>query len=310
MDVLALAAVEAGRRTVATLIDVSGYVLLAALTTAALGVYGWDGRVRAWLQGRKGRSVLAAVAAATATPLCSCGSTAVVVGMMASAVPWAPVVAFMVASPLTSPGEFLFAAGLLGWEFATALLAASVLLGLAAGGIADLAERRGWLRDQARIRPIAGGGGPATPVPAGTTASGVRVLVLLRETIRGGVAILPWLAGFAFVGYFLDGLVPDAWLAALFGEGRRYGVLLAATLGIPFYLGNTASLPMAASLAGSGMSPGAALAFVITGAGTSVGAITGALTIARWRVVAIVVGTLWAGAVLAGLAFDAWMGVW
>jgi hypothetical protein len=31
----------------------------------------------------------------------------------------------------------------------------------------------------------------------------------------------------------------------------------------------------------------------------------GALTIARWRVLAIVVGTLWVGAVLAGYVFDA-----
>ena len=32
------------------------------------------------------------------------------------------------------------------------------------------------------------------------------------------------------------------------------------------------------------MSQGAALAFLITGAGTSIGALGGALTIARWRV--------------------------
>jgi hypothetical protein len=38
-----------------------------------------------------------------------------------------------------------------------------------------------------------------------------------------------------------------------------------------------------------------------TGAGTSVGAISGGLLIARWRVLAIVVGTLWIGAIVAGL---------
>jgi hypothetical protein len=39
----------------------------------------------------------------------------------------------------------------------------------------------------------------------------------------------------------------------------------------------------------------------VTGAGTSIGAISGGLVIARWRVIAIVVGTLWVGAVVAGL---------
>jgi len=54
----------------------------------------------------------------------------------------------------------------------------------------------------------------------------------------------------------------------------------------------------------SGMSQGAALAFLITGAGTSLGALGGALTIARWRVIAIVVGTLWLGAILIGFAYN------
>jgi uncharacterized membrane protein YraQ (UPF0718 family) len=49
------------------------------------------------------------------------------------------------------------------------------------------------------------------------------------------------------------------------------------------------------------MGAGPAVAFLITGAGTSIGAVSGGLVIARWRVLAIVVGTLWVGAVVAGL---------
>jgi uncharacterized membrane protein YraQ (UPF0718 family) len=55
----------------------------------------------------------------------------------------------------------------------------------------------------------------------------------------------------------------------------------------------------------AGMSPGAAMAFMISGAGTSIGAIGGALTIARWRVVALVIATLWAGAIAFGLLYNA-----
>ena len=52
------------------------------------------------------------------------------------------------------------------------------------------------------------------------------------------------------------------------------------------------------------MRQGAALAFLISGAGTSIGAIAGALTIARWRVIALVVSVLWIGTVVSGFAFD------
>ncbi len=43
---------------------------------------------------------------------------------------------------------------------------------------------------------------------------------------------------------------------------------------------------------------------MISGAGTSIGAIAGALTIARWRVVGLVVAILWIGAMLCGFAYD------
>jgi len=64
--------------------------------------------------------VLASTAVAVATPLCSCGTTAVVLGMMAGSISWAPIVAFMVASPLTSPEGLIYSAGLFGWPFAWA----------------------------------------------------------------------------------------------------------------------------------------------------------------------------------------------
>jgi GH15 family glucan-1,4-alpha-glucosidase len=84
------------------------------------------------------------------------------------------------------------------------------------------------------------------------------------------------------------------------GGNSLWSVPLAATLGIPVYLNGDASLPMIASLMDGGMGAGPALAFLITGAGTSIGAFSGMLVIARWRVVALVVGSLWAGSIVLG----------
>jgi uncharacterized membrane protein YraQ (UPF0718 family) len=109
---------------------------------------------------------------------------------------------------------------------------------------------------------------------------------------------------FAFLGYLINGLIPSDWITGLFGNGHAYSVPLAATLGLPFYINSEASLPLVRAMLDSGMSQGAALAFLISGAGTSIGAIGGALTIARWRVITIVVGTLWVGAMVIGLLFD------
>jgi len=128
--------------------------------------------------------------------------------------------------------------------------------------------------------------------------------IIAQQLYRDGSRLLLMFFGFAFLGYLINGLIPATWIPSLFGGGHAYGVPLAATLGLPFYINSEASLPLVRAMLDSGMSQGAALAFLIAGAGTSIGAIGGALTIARWRVIAIVVGTLWAGAIALGLAYD------
>lgn len=110
--------------------------------------------------------------------------------------------------------------------------------------------------------------------------------------------------GFSFIGYFLNGIIPQDWIKTAFGSGNAFSIPLAAILGIPFYLNTEASLPLVRAFMDSGMSQGAALAFLITGAGTSIGALAGALTIARWRVIGIVLGTLVVGAVFLGSSYD------
>jgi uncharacterized membrane protein YraQ (UPF0718 family) len=293
------------------------FLLLGILSAAALQVYVGTDRIAALFQRRTGLAVGGSVAAAVATPFCSCGTTAVVLSMLASAVPWAPVVAFMVASPLTSPDELLVSAGLFGWPFALFFFASSIVLGLAGGGVAFIAERAGLLEGQARF------GAPACatemcPVDPPARVAGIgpgaahvsefagqddpwRLGELGRQVVTLGRRMIVLFVGFAAIGYLAIALVPTAWLTTLLGGSSPLSVVLAATLGVPFYVSTEASLPLLASLMHGGMGPGPAMAFLITGAGTSVAALSGALLIARWRVLAIIVGTLWVGAIGLGL---------
>lgn len=67
------------------------------------------------------------------TPLCACGTMAVVLSLLTTALPWGPIMAFLVSSPLMSPDTFVLLSGFLGIKFAVALTAASIILGLGAG---------------------------------------------------------------------------------------------------------------------------------------------------------------------------------
>jgi uncharacterized membrane protein YraQ (UPF0718 family) len=346
------------------------YLAISLVIAVGLKLYVNAEKVSAFLQRYRGAGVIAATTAAVTTPFCSCGTTAVILGMMTSSVSWAPIVAFMVASPLTSPEGLVYSAGLFGWPFALAFYLASIVLGLSGGWIAAALEKHGWLANQARnlepapaacgcsaqnraptasgrvyglelplirpsdqesacgcasvrpaVQPAGCGCGssetsdnieePEPGCACGATTSAqsnsqpkVTQARVLRELYYNAKYLVTMFTGFAFVGYFLNGLFPASWVTALFGSGNVYSVPLAATLGLPLYINSEASLPLVRAMLENGMSMGAALAFLIVGAGTSIGAIAGAFTIARWRVVALVVGVLWVGAILFGYAFN------
>ncbi len=313
------------------------YLLISIVAAAAVPVYVGTERLGGWLSRRRWVAVGAAVLLATLTPFCSCGTTAIVLGMIATRSPWAPIIAFMVASPLTSPEELFLSAGLFGWPFALLLFGGTIVLGFAAGAVTDLVERAGWLARQARMQghdnrscPSAGCGsgsrstatgpegsctGPATAtavlapvsVRAGL-ASRLRLRQFARELSTTGRRLAVYFLGFGTVGYLAIELLPSGLLTSLLGGHSAGAVALAAVLGIPVYITTEASLPMVAALIHGGLGLGPAMAFLVTGAGTSVGAIAGAFVIARARVIGLVVGLLLAGALGLGWLTGAVLG--
>lgn len=102
--------------------------------------------------------------------------------------------------------------------------------------------------------------------------------------------------GYSAIGYLLIELLPTGLLS---GHSPA-SIALAAAAGVPVYITTEASLPMVAALVHGGLGLGPAMAFLVTGAGTSIGAITGAFVIARARVTALVVALLFAGALILG----------
>ncbi len=79
--------------------------------------------------------------------------------------------------------------------------------------------------------------------------------------------------------YFLIGIalsavfqryVPSEIFAGLFGRNHGFGVLMAATIGVPLYVCGGGTIPMLAEWLQSGMSIGSAAAFMITGPATKI----------------------------------------
>jgi len=131
--------------------------------------------------------------------------------------------------------------------------------------------------------------------------------VRLKDGLRFGLVELfdhtiPWVILGLLVAAWIDPLIADTSLRDL---PNYVQVPLFAVLGIPVYVCASGSTPVAAVLIFQGVSPGAALAFLIAGPATNVTTF-GILTQLHGRGVAIAFGiSVGLGAIISGFAVDA-----
>ncbi len=324
---------------------------LGVCIAGALRVYLDAERMKQWLLNRPALSIPATVAFGAFTPFCACGTMAVVLGMLASSLPWGAIMAFLTSSPLMSPDEFVLISGILGLRFAIALTAASVFIGVGSGYVANLFQKKtSFFADQLRFSSPAKKASPRKVVvtreemrsaafvpsvsyrnaassaccagaqanaccataevikPATPFAALIRRLKLdeLVETIFeiGFKKILPLFLAFAAVGYLINRFVPASWISAVFGAKNIFAVPIAAIVGLPLYVSGSAAIPLMDSLLQAGVSPGAMLAFMITGPGTSAGVIAGIASILKRRAIAFYLVCLMVSAIVLGYLYD------
>ncbi|HNW87182.1 MAG TPA: permease [Candidatus Limiplasma sp.] len=131
----------------------NGWVLaLSVMTAVALKTYVNSEKLAHALTGRAKVSIFLSVAIGAFTPFCACGTMAVLVGMLTTALPWGPIMAFLTSSPLMSPDGFVMISGMLSLRFALVLTLASLVIGLGSGFITQWIEKHtGYLREQARF---------------------------------------------------------------------------------------------------------------------------------------------------------------
>ena len=115
------------------------------------------------------------------------------------------------------------------------------------------------------------------------------------------------LAGWFLVGLLLAGLItvliPDDVFSKYLGAGLP-AMLLMLAVGIPLYICATASTPIAAALILKGVSPGAALVFLLAGPATNIASLTALTGVLGKRATAIYLTTIAVSAVFFGLVVD------
>ncbi len=125
-----------------------------------------------------------------------------------------------------------------------------------------------------------------------------------RDVARESWRLGRWLLLAFVMEALILAYVPQEAIAGTLGGGNPLAVSMAALIGAPLYLTEVAALPIVSGLLQSGMSPGAAIAFLIAGPTTTVPAMAAVWTLVRPRVFVLYVGIVVVGAVVLGTATD------
>jgi uncharacterized membrane protein YraQ (UPF0718 family) len=93
---------------------------------------------------------------------------------------------------------------------------------------------------------------------------------LLKNIGRNIKATGLWFLAGVILSALFQRYVPAEFISSLFGENEGFGVLMAATIGVPLYACGGGTIPLLLQWLSDGMSMGSATAFMITGPATKI----------------------------------------
>lgn len=96
------------------------------------------------------------------------------------------------------------------------------------------------------------------------------LLRLLKNIWRNTKATGPYFLLGVVLASLFQRYVPETTMVSIFGGNRAFGILMAATIGVPLYACGGGTIPLLQQWLATGMSMGSATAFMITGPATKI----------------------------------------
>ncbi|MEQ8308190.1 MAG: permease [Hoeflea sp.] len=293
---------------VSALLGTLPYILFAVALIAGLKAAGAEAAIAAAFKGRETRMIFMAALFGGLAPFCSCEVIPFIAGLLALGAPLSAVMAFWLSSPLIDPPTLLITAAALGWPFAIGKAVAAVALGLFGGFAVKSAMGAGLFGNPLKTSTHKGCGCGPDPFSGKPVwrfwQEESRRSVFRQEAIANGVFLIKWLA----LAYVLEAVlvtyVPASAIAGLVGGEGLAPIAIAAIVGMPAYLNSYVAPPLLAGLIEQGMSNGAAMAFMISGAVSSIPAMAAVWSLVRKQVFAAYIGLGVSGAIVSGLVFQ------
>lgn len=244
-----------------TVAEMSPYLLFGFFAAGLLSAFISQSVVERHLGGKGLWPLLKASLFGVPLPLCSCGVIPVTMSLRKHGASKGSAISFLLSTPQTGADSIFVTLSLLGPVFAIFRPLAAFVTGVVGGILVNIFDR---------------GTEPENLEPEKYSDQCCRSGGL-RQKLTGGLKYgfvtlprdigKPMLVGLV-VAAFISALVPDGYFAEKLGTGI-VPMLVMIVLGIPVYVCATASVPVAAALILKGLTPGAALVFLLTGPATN-----------------------------------------
>jgi len=295
--------------TIALLLDASPYILFGIAVAGLLRMFLSTDYVARNLGKGRFKPVLKAALLGIPIPLCSCGVLPAAASLRKQGASKGATTAFLISTPESGIDSIAVSWALLDPIMTIARPLVAFVTAFAAGisqaifgGVEELEERD---IDNGCAVDGCCDGKDCDPVEHNNHHS-------FLEKVVGGMKYAfgeLWgdLAGWFAVGLLFAGvitaLVPEELVTSYLGGGLS-AMLLMLLVGVPLYICATASTPIAAALILKGVSPGAALVFLLVGPATNVASLSVLVGMLGKRAVGIYLGAIAVVSVLAGLTVD------
>jgi len=282
------------------------FFLVSVGISAWVTVSGFSERIKAVFNQREKIAIAGAAVVGATIPICSCGVIPLIAAMLASGVPLGPVMAFWISSPLMSPSMFVLTAGVLGMDYAVARLVTAVLMGAGAGYLIYVLSSSGLLNNQ--LHGLSLSQSSCCGSDEATDTTGASDSRFWRNFWPEVWNVSLFLGKWLLIAFILESLIvhyvnPD-WISSLLGKDRFFSIPLATAIGIPVYTSGVGAIPIVEGLLKSGMSHGAALAFLVAGPVTTIPAMTAVFALVKRQTFAIYLGVGIFGSLISGYVYQ------
>ncbi len=252
-------------------------------------------------------SVIKAVALGIPLPLCSCGVIPVAASLRQKGASKGAVAAFTAATPQTGVDSIAATYSLMGWIFMLGRLVADLIAGILAGVLINLLVGEKTKTEAVPATPQSGSPAKSCCADKATESQAQSPKTWVAIIQEGFVKMPADIGNYLVIGIFLGALIttlipPDSLQDHLGHPLWSYVVI--TLVAIPLYVCATGSIPLAFAMMQVGISPGAAIVFLVAGPATNTATFITLLKLIGKRATLIYLITLVVGAWSVGLVFD------